>query len=184
MITVAHCAGSFAKVVEKSSGVKPTTFPPMDATTLDLSGLRGADLWYIDLHGEHGNPAWFGDNGVAAMYAGQVAASELHGVNVFASNCFLGDDDSPMMKALFKAGARSVIAAPGKNFSPIDGPLYGAALVGLWVRRLLSIGSTPDNALRTALTRIAVEIEFNRSSGRQDLLDANQDAMEFKVFYK
>jgi len=69
---------------------------------------------------------------------------------VFAVNCHVGDQTSPMLEALLAAGAAYVISGEGPNYGPPGGPLYGAPLLGLWLRRCLSMGMGVPTALRAA----------------------------------
>ena len=182
MKTIAHCAESFVDSARTASGVEPTTCPPMTSDTFDAKALHGADFWYIDLHGEEGWPQWYGDNGVVAILAEQVAALDLSHTVVFAANCFLGEGNSPMLQALLKAKAKAVVAAPGKNYSPTGGHLYGAALLGMWFRRMLMMRLPVQIALGRAKDCVRGEIVLNKIAGRKDLQAANEDALAFRVF--
>ena len=149
MRVFAYCARRFAKATRRAAGVSPATCPPLSAETFwtQWAAIAAADLVYVDLHGRPGADAWYGDGGVVACTADQVRTLNLRGAVVFAVNCYVGDQTSPMLQALLEAGAGYVIAGEGANYGPAGGPLYGAPLLGMWLRRLLSIGLTVPRAV-------------------------------------
>jgi len=118
--------------------------------------VQDADFIYVDLHGDPQGTVWYGDDEMVTVTARQLRQVDVTGTVVFAANCYVGDQDSPMRRALFQAGARYVIAGEGRNYGPADGPLYGAPLVGLWLRRFLSMGVSVPRALGAAKRIAAV----------------------------
>lgn len=145
MDVFAYCAQEFAASTRRAAGIEPLTCPPVTAETVPPIE---ADFIYLDLHGQFGDPAWYGDDGTVAMTAQQVRSYAIDGAVVFAVNCWLGDD-SPMLRALLHAGAH-VIAGEGPNYGPPGGKLYGAPLLGLWLRRFLRVGWDITRALPAA----------------------------------
>lgn len=158
MRVFAYCAQSFVEATRAAAGVEPLTCPPISVKDFTAGKLEGYDLLYFDLHGAPGEPFWFGDNKIYALSAVQVLQNDLRGPPddpgqgcvVFAANCYLADEDSPMMEALLDAGAQYVIGGDGKNWGPKRGWLYGAPLLGLWLRRWMRIGLSPLRALGLA----------------------------------
>lgn len=168
----AYCAQSFAEATRKAAGVEPLTCPPISAERFPPLGLQGYDFLYLDLHGSPGEPFWRGDDRICALTATQVLSNDLRGCVVFAANCYLADGDSPMMDALLDAGARYVIGGAGENWGPTRGWLFGAPLLGLWLRRWLAIGLSPLRAL--GLAKRAVRMRGV----------AVEDTLAFRAYYR
>ena len=132
----------------------------MTAATIEPTLLQGRDLLYFDLHGDPGKSWWYGlinrgmvSERIAALHADQVSGLDLWGTVVFAATCHAGDPGNPMAQAFMDAGA-IVIAGEGKNYGPPGGRLYGAPLLGLWLRRGLELGWSVAAALRLAKTMV------------------------------
>lgn len=166
----AYCCESFTAATRRAAGVHPITSPPVYAGTLDPGWFSGWDFLYFDLHGEPREAAWRGDDGIFAIAATQFPTIDLSGCVVFATTCFLADEESPMMDAILDAGARYVIAGEGRNWGPSGWRLYGAPLLGLWVRRWLGLGLGAPRAL--ALAKKAVRLRGV----------AAQDTVEFRLY--
>lgn len=158
----AYCCRSFAVAARSAAGVDPVTCPPASAATFVPSALEGHDLIYFDLHGHPGDPAWYGDDKIIALQAEQLAGVDLGRAVVFAVNCFLADENSPLMDALLSAGARYVIGGDGPNWGPDRGPLYGAPLLGKWIRRCMGLGMDPLRGLK--LGKMAVRLRRRASA--------------------
>lgn len=146
----AFCAQSFAGVTRDAAGVEPITCPPVDEHAFQPGMLEGAQLIYIDLHGEPGGMRFIGDGGRTAIRHDQVLRCDLSQAVVFAVTCFLGEPDHPMLQALLSAGARMVIAGPGPNYGPATNARYGGARLGKFLRQALSYGADPDDAWKLA----------------------------------
>lgn len=175
MNVFAYCAASFEDVTRRAAGVQPLTCPPVTWLRLDLGLLENRDLLYFDLHGAPKQDFWMGDTSYVALKAPQLYHVDLGGAVVFAANCFLADQDSPMMEALLDAGASFVIGGDGKNWGPgalSPYGLYGAPLLGLWVRRWMRVGFGPLRAL--ALAKKAVVMRGV----------AVEDTLAFKAYYR
>ena len=154
MRTLAICARAFKGSVRRAAGVEPLTSPPLALGMLAPADLAGADakhpyrFLYVKLHGVPGRPYWYGDGYVKALDADTVRAADLGGCVVFASTCYLGDEDSPMMSALLEAGA-VVVAGAGLNYAaPVQ--VVGSDVLGRLFRRFLSFHVSPAMALRWA----------------------------------
>jgi len=155
--TLAYCAESFRESARRAAGVDPLTCPPVSSDTLDLDLFTGWDLIYFDLHGRLGFPWFWGDHSIPALKREQVESLNLGGAGVFAVNCFLNEDDSPMLDALLYAGAGWVVAGDGPNYGA-SRRLAGAPLLFRWFRRFLSMGFTPAVALTWAKRRLLVSL--------------------------
>jgi hypothetical protein len=178
MRVFAYCAQMFAVATWKAAGVRPITCPPLSADSFfDVARLDGYDLLYFDLHGEPGAAEWIGDGGIVALTAAQVQRADLSAAVVFATNCYLGDDDSPMLDALLAAGARCVVAGAGPNLAGAR-TVYGAHLLGEAFRRLLSRGASPGWALGAA--KLAVRV--NAALGSAEHKRAAADTLGFRAF--
>jgi hypothetical protein len=158
----------------QAAGCAPLTCPPLTASTFPVEQLTGRDLIYFDLHGLPRADFWQGDGGAVALEAWQIRSVNLSGAVVFATNCYLGDDHSPMLTALLEAGAAAVVAGGGRNWLPRSGLAYGAGLLGLWVRRMLAAGHSPERALEIAKVRVQLTGFLNR--------EATVDTLAFRLF--
>jgi hypothetical protein len=157
MRVFAYCCAEFARITRAAAGVPPLLSPPACAASLKPATLSGYDFYYFDLHGDPGEDYWYtvvdGWYRVRALLASQVEEADLSGAVVFAASCYLGDEHSPMLEALLAAGAAFVIGGEGKNYSE-GATLYGAPLLGLWLRRLVGWGIAPLKALSLAKGRL------------------------------
>jgi hypothetical protein len=189
MRVFAYCGKAFEDATRRAAGVVPVTCPPMEdaghpldaaprseAARFDPAWLEGQDFIYFDLHGAPGRAYWYGDDGMIALTARTIRSAHLDGTVVFTASCYLGDESSPMLDALLAAGARCVIGGIGQNWGPGRGPLYGAPLLGLWVRRLVGIGLEPGRALAVAKVRMRL--------GRFAEAAAAWDARAFRMYVR
>jgi len=176
--TWAYCCESFAEGTRRAAGVEPITCPPISAAS--VLGLWDGpyDFIYLDLHGRPGDTQWYGDDRIVALTAEQVRGLDLNGTIVFAVNCYLGDDDSPMLDALLDAGAAYVIGGGGENFGGTRS-LMGAAALGMYFRSALR-GLDPLRAL--ALAKTALKWGLHWPGGRHAEVVA--DALDFRAFVK
>lgn len=149
MRVAAYCAHSFRKATKKGAGVRPYTCPPLSAEFFSGTLVEGCDLIWFDLHGRAGASAWYGDRHIVALTADKVRSFRLGGAVVFAANCHLADEDSPMLDALLDAGASYVIAGAGSNWGGVE-RMTGTSLLGLWFRRYLAMGLPVLKALALA----------------------------------
>jgi len=175
MRVIALSCPEFAKAAGKAAGVPPL-LPPLPLR------LPPCDFLYVDMHGVHNHALWYCERG-PVISALQVADWDLAGTVVFAANCYLADVGSPMLDALLKAGARYVIAGEGKNYGGRK-QLVGSALLGKYVRKLMSLGVDPLDALAIAKTRLAIRPLFWRLFGRTKAEKAARDTLKFKAFYR
>lgn len=185
MQVFAYCAEQFEKSTSKAAGVKPITCPPVNATSFQPAWLEGKRLLYFDLHtGRPGADYWLGDFGVIALTAQQVREADLGDAVVFALNCYLADSDSPMLDALLDAGASLVIGGDGQNWAGARRNLYGAALLGLWFRRLFLAGMNPLKALAWAKKRLGLSLAKDKAIGKGKRVMAARDTMGFRAYYR
>ena len=184
MRVFAYCAKSFEKSAWRMAGVRPMTCPPFSAETFDPIVLAGHALLFFDLHGMPGEPRWRGDDHVVALTADQIRSVDLGGSIVFALNCYLANDDSPMMDALLDAGARYVIGGDGKNWAGGTWRIYGATELGLWFRRFFTIGIRPERALALAKMPVKRDLKRQERKGKQGHANAAKDTLEFKLYHR
>jgi len=175
MRVFAYCAKSYERMTRRAAGVEPLTCPPVWTLNFDSRRLEGHDFLYFDLHGQPGEPQWYGDGARVALTEDQINRADLSGAVVFATSCWLGDEDSPMLDALLDAGAEYVIGGPGENYAYAS-VLLGAGLLALWFRRLYALGLPVLTALALAKKRL--------NYGRGKRTYAAMDAREFKAYWR
>jgi len=179
----AYCCQSFRDTTKRGAGVEPVTCPPVVSASFNPSWMMGADLLYFDLHGGPGDSAWYGDDGRVALTAAQLRAIRFPNEPVvFAMNCFLADKDSPMLDALLGAGAAYIVAGDGKNYAG-EKALYGAALLGLWFRRLLRV-TNPLKAIALAKRRVRADLFKDRVLRRFGRAKAAKDTLAFRAYHR
>lgn len=179
MRVFAYCCASFEDITRKAAGVVPLISPPTSVYNLSpLTLSRDYDLLYFDLHGLPGEACWLGDDRTLAMTATELRKANLTGAIVFATNCYLADDNSPMLDALLDAGARYVIGGDGKNQAG-EKTMFGASLLGLWFRRLLAWRIPPLHALTWAKKRVEWDL-VDKASKRM----AAKDTLGFRAYYR
>lgn len=182
MRVFAYGAQSFAKSLTRAAGVKPYTSPPFSVQSFDPKLMMGYDLLFFDLHGKPGVPMWYGDSG-PAMNDKQILSVDLADVIVFAMNCYLAEKDSPMMDALLKAGAQYVVGGDGKNYAG-ESRVYGAAELGQWFRRWLTVGFGPKKALAFAKKAVRLDLRKQERKGNSGRVMAAKDTLEFKMYHR
>ncbi len=183
MRVAACCCAEFVDSARQASGVEPLTWPPLTNATFDPHVLRGQDLLYFDLHGAKAQPVWLDDHGQVAITADQIRSVNLDGATVVALNCFLADQNSPMMDALLTS-AGLVIGGDGENFSPPSGRLYGAGLLAEWIRRLMGLGLSPLKALQWAKVRVRLALAQAQLLNQHQVTQANWDTLNFRAYVK
>lgn len=156
MRVLAYCDAAFERATRQAAGVTPLTCPPATAATLNPQIFEGYDFLYFDLHGDARKAHWYAmvahgmvSERITALHADQVQGLDLQGTVVFAATCHAGDAGNPMAAAFMDAGA-VVIAGQGENYGPPGGRLYGAPLLGLWLRYGLEVGLSIEAALTMA----------------------------------
>jgi len=183
MRILAYCCERFAESTRQAAGVKPITCPPVDCASFDLRQLEGQDFIWFDLHGEPGAAWWLGDDGSVAMTAAQLREVDLGGAIVFAVNCYLADDNSPMLDALLEAGARYVVGGSGRNWGG-ERTLMGAGLLGMRFRQLLEREWDPMVGLAVAKQWLMLSAAADQVMGKGRKTLAAKDALEFRAFYR
>lgn len=157
MKMVAYAARRYEGATRKAVGRQATllTCPPVHNGNIESRWFAGADLVVFNLHGLPGSPVWFGgdglNDGVPALKADTLAMLDLSGAGVFAVNCHLGNDDSPMREALLAAGAAWVVGGEGVNYGGLETPA-GADILLCWFVRWLKVLKKPEAALSAAKT--------------------------------
>lgn len=174
MKVFAYCSESAASSTRRAAGVEPVTCPPTKAAAFDPAWLEGKDFIYFDLHGAPGGDTWRGDKRTIALREAQIREAKLGGAVVFATNCHLGDADSPMLVALLDAGASYVVAGDGLNWAGAQA-VMGAARLGQFFRIALAF-MDPRRALTAA--KMGVQRLSLRNRGMV------QDTLGFKLFYR
>lgn len=179
----AYCAASFREATRRAAGIEPLTCPPASAEHFARIWLERRDFLYFDLHGAPGEACWRGDEGIVALTAAQILQCNLAGAIVFATNCYLADEESPMMDALLEAGARYVIGGQGRNWAG-EHAIYGASLLGLRFRELLEHGFDPLRAIAVAKRWVRLGLAANRILGMEGRAQAAEDTLAFRVYYR
>jgi hypothetical protein len=184
----AYCCQEFKKSTRRAAGVEPLTCPPVCASDFEPRWLAGGDdgpwdLIYLDLHGQPGDTAWYGDQHIVALTEKQVRSVDLGGAVVFAVNCYLADDESPMMDALLDAGARYVIGGAGLNYGG-TASMIGASKLGQRFRQFFVLLGDPLKALSLAKRAVGIQGRLSSAIGRAGIEDAATDTLEFRAFYR
>jgi len=190
MHVFAYCGLSFAKATEKVAGLVPLTSPPLTTYKFDPRWLEGHDLLIFDLHGLPELDYWFEEvhepypTRINALTADQIREADLGGAVVFALNCYLGNQDSPMLDALLDSGASYVIGGDGLNWSGTSVKLLGAGQLAYYFRKLLEDGVDPVAALVKAKTKLERWLIIDQLLNREQRVMAAKDTLEFKAFYR
>lgn len=190
MKTLAICLKSTIISVRKASGVAPLTSPPVNIDTFDPQALSGYDFYYFKLHGLPNERFWYGDSyHTTTCSAGMLAAINMRigfggrGAVVFVANCFFipeGEIErgSPMLDALFQAGAQAVVGGPGENYARTH-TVAGADLLGKTLRLLVASGMPPDKAFSFARLSVHVKLVANTLAERNT--KAADDTLGFRL---
>lgn len=183
MRVFAYCCLSFEEATRRAAGVFPRTSPPVTTDTFWPHWMEERDFIYFDLHGGPGDPQWYGDDRLVALTAYQIKLADLRGAVIFATNCHLADEGSPTLDALLDAGAEYVIGGDGANWGATRA-LFGANLLGLWVRWLLDTGAGPLWALTIAKRRLKLQLLGQKLLGNEDRMEAARDTLGFRAYYR
>lgn len=190
MKIVAYVARRYEHVTRRVLGTCGVilTCPPLHDADFEPALLSGYDLVVFNLHGFPNSPAWLGgdriDEGVPALKAATLAECDLGGAGVFAINCHLGDEDSPMRVALIEAGAGWIVSGAGVNYAGWRAPVGADVLlkwfvrVWAWPLRLGLSVPAPERALAWAKRFAARSAPQETEEQRQALADA----LEFEVW--
>lgn len=143
-----YCAASWSASTWITTGVKPLTCPPLDATSINPLDLV-ARIIYIRLHGISGQPYLYGDGLITALTAKQVAALNLAGALVFLEGCH----SQTMAQAFLAAGAASVTGCEAATFGRrlLLGP---SSVVGRAWLRAVQAGKSAQDGLKNGLARV------------------------------
>jgi len=176
----AYCTEAAREAVAAATGVEPVASPPTMASQFDVQWLEGYDLIYFRLHRILGRPGWYGEASRTnmavrgtmyplALTRVQVNFADLGGAVVVVGNCFSANGD-PMVRALYGAGARLVIAGPGENVAA-GNRVVGTDLLVKWLIRGMEWGMRAQRALEVARARLALTAWRG----------ADRDAMAFAI---
>ncbi len=171
MRVLAYCAAQFKESTRRAAGVEPLTCPPVSFyAPKNTLYFQPPKLLYLVLHSQPGCGLLWGDDRLPALGVIQVEAMDCwRQTVVFAATCYF--PQTLFLEAFLSAGA-VVIAGEGQNWSPPN-QLAGASLLGLWVRRGLGWGLSPERALQLAKLRVRAQTS-NRAAAR--------DALQFRVY--
>ena len=170
MRVFALCCASFIHSVRRASGVEPLLSPPVSLPTFTPELLQGYDFLYFKLHGLPGQPYWYGDRWLTTLSAKQLSQVDLQGAVVFVANCFL--TESPMLAALFDAGASVVVGGAGENYAA-KRKVFGADLLGMTFRQLLQARMPPALAFEAAKFRLSIPSRRDRFT---------RDTLDFRLY--
>jgi len=165
----AYCTLPARDAVHKATGVEPITSPPMVAHEFDPKELQDRDLIYIRLHGfEDIGDTWFGEDLRGPRLPASLRAAaikpwpaltrehlngiDLGGAAVVLANCH--GATSPMVPALYRAGAQAVVAGPGPNLAAGD-QVVGTDTLVRWIILAVRCGLSIRRAVRVAKIRLA-----------------------------
>ena len=177
----AVCAARFRGAVAGATVVEPLLCPPVTSESFDPGCLAGYEVVYFDLHGEPGGEVWYGQETaggdlIPAVRADQLEQAPLAGAVVFGANCYLGNEESPMLAALLRAGARYVVAGEGRNWGPEGSTRYGAAALGKWMIRFMRLGIKTPKAVGMAKQMVGLGVRGGVVG------QARADTLAFQVF--
>jgi hypothetical protein len=183
MRVFAYCCRSFAHSTQRVVGYYPLiTCPPILQYDFKYQWLEGHDVIYFDLHGRPGDSQWYGDGNAPALAESQIRKANLSGTVVFALNCFLSDDDSPMMDALLDAGATYVIGGEGKNWADDSIIMHGATKLAQYFIGFMRLSVPPLKALSMAKMRLKVSLATNKLTGKSGFVA--KDTLQFRAYYR
>lgn len=163
--------------------MRPITCPPTTSASFDPIWLHGNDLLFFDLHGAEGDDRWYGDDHVVALTARQIRRVPLVGTLVFATNCYLADQGSPMLDALLDAGVKYVVGGEGPNYGGAW-TVNNASLLGMWFRMLLGTKIDPLRALMLAKWAVRAERGLNWLVRAKRRVVAGDDTLKFRAYYR
>ena len=151
MKVFAYCTESARRAVRAATGTEPLTSPPINSGRFDPLALEGHDLLYFRLHGKPASAAWYGDDDIVALLPFQLWPVDLGGAVAIVANCY--GAQSPMVRALYDAGARAVIGGSGENLAAAQ-KVIGTDLLVQWVIRMMRLGANVRRALKVARLRL------------------------------
>jgi hypothetical protein len=168
----AYCTVPARRSVAEATGIEPLTSPPMTAVEFEPGWMEGHDLLYFRLHGLNEATLWFGEgrdgNHCLALTDSQIKQADLDGAVAVIGNCY--GARSPMVKALYQAGASAVIAGSGENYAAGQ-RVIGADKLAREVIDGLRRGRSVTRALYIARLKLFMTV----------WRAADRDALEFRV---
>ena len=195
MSILAYCSETLKRRTMLATGVHlPWTCPPLTAKYLYPSMLAGYKVWYLDLCGQRGARAWYGDNEKAALTVSLIERVPLEGVVIFVANCWVGEQ-SPMLEAMLDA--KAYVVGGSWADSRVGPRMYGTAMLGRWFLLSLKVTPSPELALVAAKAMLRASLMAKRDARKTmsevgDLLPieypngtgigAAMDTLNFRVF--
>lgn len=168
---VAYCDKRYAEATRQAVGEAARLMVSPPVLDIDIQAMRldafAVDLVYFNFHAMPGQEAWVNTEGDVALSAPTLRHFDLRPAAVFMVNCYAGGG---MLAALKATHPRAIIGGEGENLGGLS-KLAGADLLGLWVRRGLEMGLSPDKALKLAKARLSVGVRTA----------SVRDALEFKM---
>jgi hypothetical protein len=168
---IAFCDARYLDVTRQAAGehAKVMVSPPvLDVNVQELPlSFFAVDLVYFNFHAMPGQEAWINTNGDVALSAQTLIQFDLRPAVVFMVNCYAGGG---MLDALRATKPRAIVGGEGENLGGVK-TLAGADRLGLWFRRGLEMGLSPDRALRLAKAMLRVGVNTKSVA----------DALEFKL---
>lgn len=164
MNVLAICDRRYAKVAYRVAQQRPLNSPPRYDRSILWPNWEVADMVYIDLHGDPGEPDWLFADGERVLHISDVGDLPMDLV-VFTTTCHLAQTS---FYDVFRRGA--LVCGDGINYGLRDRAI-GAPLLALWFRRWYE--RTWDVSRSLALARMRVALTAWRS--------ADRDALQFRV---
>jgi len=168
----AYCTQNASEAVKRAVGVIPLSSPPYTSNHIHPGLFTGHDLIYFRLHAAPLSMMWHGDNGKGtkpiALSVYNFRRADLGGAVVVVANCH--GTKSPIVPALYQAGASAVIAGPGENYASGSRVIGTDKLVKNLIRGL-EHGQDIKRALRYAKMKLLL------TAWRKP----DRDALQFRI---
>ena len=170
-------AARYAGPTRKIAGRKPLLSPPLNDKSFNPNMIEGYDLLVFNLHGNENDTVWYGEDKepnsigirtrVPVITQDHILAADLSGTVVFAVNCYLGDEMSPMKAALWASGVKAILSGDQLNYGGVYKPA-GADHLGIAFRWALGMRLTPR--LAAVLARLYVRLMVSKGIVKKDTM--------------
>lgn len=167
MKTIAITVKSFARTARKIVGE--------DADVLPAGGIllwpdpAIYDMVLLFLHPRADGLAWVDDAGLDVLTVAEVERLPLAGSVVFVGACY-GSENTALLDALWKAGAKAVIHGAGVNYGGSDNALAGADVLASGLINALRMGMPLQLAWAIA-RKLALIASIRHVPGAEDALE-------------
>lgn len=167
MKTIAITVKSFARTTRKIVGE--------DADVLPAGGIllwpdpAIYDVVLLFLHPRADGLAWVDDAGLDVLTVEDVERLPIAGSVVFVGACY-GSENTALLDALWKAGAKAVIHGAGLNYGGSDNTLAGADVLASALINALRMGMPLQLAWAIA-RKIALIASIRHTPGAEDALE-------------